>query len=369
MSPKITKLPAAFCLYFTLAFASCYHKTDKDQDHVYMDLQEALKNPDRVYRINLIAQNLSQFPPELKSFPNLTNLDLYQNRIRAIPSWISEIKNLKNLDLSFNLIDTLPTALFQLSKLTKLDLKYNHLNNLSLGFGKLANLRDLDLSSNALDRLPDDFGELKKLTFLAIEKDGFKEAPKVIFSIKSLQTLHLYSNDISNISDSIAALTNLTELSGDANRLSSKQIEHLRAILPNCSVYFAHQEKSLLSEPHAPEKALKSSDLLGTWKNKDGGDSMVLNFKATGIALVTLDEQKNKRNTFALVELEHQNILKMRPLDKDSTMMEFYKISKLSRDCLNLIYYQTNSLDIGTKKWREMLFSRPVEFTLVKSKN
>ena len=42
----------------------------------FFTLEDAMKNPNRVFRLNLSGKKLSEVPPEIFNFPNIQELDL-----------------------------------------------------------------------------------------------------------------------------------------------------------------------------------------------------------------------------------------------------------------------------------------------------
>jgi len=79
------------------------------QQKFFESLEEALKEPDLVYRLNLGKQRLTAIPPEIFQFKNLQELDLSKNKITVIPPEISNLPLLQILDLSDNQIDYIPS--------------------------------------------------------------------------------------------------------------------------------------------------------------------------------------------------------------------------------------------------------------------
>jgi len=85
-------------------------ETDGDADvyREYTSLEEALKTPAAVYRLNLQKQRLKEVPAGIFLLDHLEELNLSHNRIKELPAQIGELKNLKILDLSHNKLAELP---------------------------------------------------------------------------------------------------------------------------------------------------------------------------------------------------------------------------------------------------------------------
>ncbi|GAB4135453.1 MAG: hypothetical protein Fur0041_09500 [Bacteroidia bacterium] len=138
----------------------------------YTDLNEALKNPEKVTKIVLRKHKYTQFPAELWKFPNLQYLDLGKNNIKEVPDSINYFKNLQVLHLSKNKIEFIPREIGDLSNLMILDLNQNELVAIPPQIGKLKKLQYLDLWSNNLSIFPEELkdisGNLKILDLRAI---------------------------------------------------------------------------------------------------------------------------------------------------------------------------------------------------------
>ncbi len=66
--------------------------TFPDSTFIYTNLEEALKEPEKVYNLDLSKKKLNEFPMEILKFTNLRSLKLYKNRIDSIPDEISQLK-------------------------------------------------------------------------------------------------------------------------------------------------------------------------------------------------------------------------------------------------------------------------------------
>ncbi|MBQ5549473.1 MAG: leucine-rich repeat domain-containing protein [Bacteroidales bacterium] len=98
--------------------------------HEFTSMEEALAVPERVIKLNLSNQDLTEFPPEVFMFPNIQVLDLQQNRITEIPSRISELPTLQYLTLNSNEISSVAPEIGALKNLLMLDLEQNKLTSL-----------------------------------------------------------------------------------------------------------------------------------------------------------------------------------------------------------------------------------------------
>lgn len=77
-------------------------------DKVYTSLDEALKNPEQVYHLNLSKQDLGSLPKDIKKLTSLKTLDLRDNRFTDFPSF-ARFDKLEKLDLSDNPLKWMPS--------------------------------------------------------------------------------------------------------------------------------------------------------------------------------------------------------------------------------------------------------------------
>lgn len=95
------------------------------QKKEFTSLEEALKNPALVYRLDLSYSGLADFPMEILQFPNLQSLNLSNNGMMAIPSDIIKLSKLQRLNLSNNGLKRLPSELSAIKHLKWLDVTQN----------------------------------------------------------------------------------------------------------------------------------------------------------------------------------------------------------------------------------------------------
>ena len=132
------------------------------REPVYANITEALKNPDKVYKLDLHKKKLKEIPKEVFTFKNLQELNLSKNKINKIPKDIEFLTKLEVFDISSNNIDSVPAAI-----------------------GKLINIKKLILNQNEIAKLPPEIGNLLKMTFLDMWGNEIQELPKEIIKLKS----------------------------------------------------------------------------------------------------------------------------------------------------------------------------------------
>jgi Leucine-rich repeat (LRR) protein len=167
----------------------------------FTSLEEALKNPEKVYNLNLSNQNVAIPKEAWSKFINLEILSFKNDHLKEIPQEIGFLKNLKVLDLSGNDFTSLPKSFSELNHLEELFL--NDDKNLQFDKNKKTlnlpiNLRILHLEQDNLNNLPKEVYELKKLESLFLNNNNFIEVPKDLKGLKNLRKLDFHDNKIPN---------------------------------------------------------------------------------------------------------------------------------------------------------------------------
>ncbi|MDZ7605279.1 MAG: leucine-rich repeat domain-containing protein [Cyclobacteriaceae bacterium] len=194
-------------LFFSLVLFSFFIQSLRAQstaDSIQMkkeivSLEEALNNPEKVYRLNLSNQNI-QIPDTIWSkFTNLQFLSLKNDHLKQIPNGIGNLKNLQVLDLSGNDFKVLPSTFSRLSKLEELFLNdeknFQFEKNITI-LSNLPSLRFLHLENDGLKRLPKSFYNLNQIQSLYLNDNKFKEVPKELIDLKNLRYLEMQNNAI-----------------------------------------------------------------------------------------------------------------------------------------------------------------------------
>jgi Leucine-rich repeat (LRR) protein len=125
-------------------------QAELDAEPWYTNLRDALKNPEKVYKLALSKNRLRGIPMEVLVLRNLQVLQLDRNRIRQLPDELASLQNLQELDLLGNNLSALPENIGQLRELTKLYLGRNRLFRFPVSIVGLRKLRVLDVTQNPL---------------------------------------------------------------------------------------------------------------------------------------------------------------------------------------------------------------------------
>lgn len=137
-----------------------------DTMRAYTNLEDALKHPENVVKLELRRKRLKSFPMDILKFPNLQYLDLTKNDISELPVEIGQLKNLQYFSISKNGLEEFPPQIGDLENLYYLNANQNELTSIPATIGKLTKLRNLDLWSNNIDRFPEELKYLKSLMVL-----------------------------------------------------------------------------------------------------------------------------------------------------------------------------------------------------------
>ena len=134
-------------------------------------LPTSIQGLNRLQRLNLVGNNLTELPAEIGDLKELWWLSVSNNQLVSLPTSIQNLNRLKWLFLDGNNLTELPAEIGDLKELRGLSVRNNQLVGLPTSIQKLNRLRDsalqgLFLDGNNLTELPAETGapgELRKL--------------------------------------------------------------------------------------------------------------------------------------------------------------------------------------------------------------
>lgn len=138
--------------------------------------------------------NVREFPDVLRSFTNLTTLDLRENSIQTIPAkLIPPGQPLTSMNLRYNQLHRIPVALSLLSNLQTLYLEHNNIVSLEdYDLLSLTSLKNLYMSYNPLQYVSDNvFQSQPSLYTLGLRHTDLDDIPHAITRLSSVGTLDL----------------------------------------------------------------------------------------------------------------------------------------------------------------------------------
>lgn len=197
---KFISLVLVLFFFLTIQRANAQNADSLQFAKDFTDLNEALKNPNKVYRLDLSNQILDNAQFEsLSKFKNLIFLNLKNDHLKEIPKSISALSNLKILDLSGNDFKFLPSEIKKLKNLEEIYLN-NDLNadiNQEVSvLSKLPNLKILHLENDSIGILPKSINSLKKLEKIYLNNNSLTEVPNFLFKNKKLIYIDMKSNPL-----------------------------------------------------------------------------------------------------------------------------------------------------------------------------
>eukprot|EP00051_Salpingoeca_urceolata_P001768 m.43932 g.43932 ORF g.43932 m.43932 type:complete len:1318 (+) comp11667_c0_seq3:375-4328(+) len=171
--------------------------------------------------LDLSSMGLTEVPPSVYKFTQLTYLDVSRNTISELPDALfGNLTNLEQLFVYDNLLSSLPGNMFT-GNLRLLDAEQNLLLELPSTIGQAFNLNVLVLDNNLLESLPDEFTTLPNITYLSLAHNLISVLPERFGSLTSLRGhLRLQNNLLTVLPESMGNLTGVRDLSLWSNFLS-----------------------------------------------------------------------------------------------------------------------------------------------------
>ncbi|MFV8354799.1 leucine-rich repeat domain-containing protein [Flavobacterium sp. XS1P32] len=187
-----------FSAIVLLLTSSLWGQIQYDKNREFNDLNDALKNPELIYRLNLSNQNIKLDGVDWSKFINLEYLSLKNDHLKEIPSGITKIKTLKSIDLSGNDFDMLPSDFSNLKLLEEVRLNDESRMDLPQTLNVLAKLpilKSLYLENDHLKTLPSELLKIKNLEYLFLGNNQIEKVP-VLKELDHLKFLDLKDNKI-----------------------------------------------------------------------------------------------------------------------------------------------------------------------------
>jgi Leucine-rich repeat (LRR) protein len=186
-------------------------------------------------QLNLSKNVFTELPLSLFDVVSIKTLQVANNSLSHVQPQFNFLQNIANLDISSNLLENVEGLSF-LFNLKSLDASKNKITNMSHNFGGFSDLQELQLDDNPLDFPPIEVTSMGSQSTLALMRqlfEGFKNGSLDIqafglraLSIQLLRIDHLLvlnarNNSIFIIPPQIGLLTSLQELYLDNNRIGS----------------------------------------------------------------------------------------------------------------------------------------------------
>ncbi|HAS46508.1 MAG TPA: hypothetical protein DCS93_38860 [Microscillaceae bacterium] len=174
-------------------------KEQLKKEKAFVSLTEALKNPDKVVKLELWSADLQAVPLEIFKFKNLQVLNLNFNQIKSLPRAFVRLKYLQELRLGHNQLSHVPTILEKLAHLRILDLHGNQLKSIPDNIGQLTQLEELYLHENQLKEVHSSWQALTRLRFVNLSENKLQSLPvSKNHQLKQLKMLIVVENPIAD---------------------------------------------------------------------------------------------------------------------------------------------------------------------------
>ncbi|KAI8489427.1 positive regulation of MHC class I biosynthetic process [Branchiostoma belcheri] len=207
-------------------------------DEAVPGLAEGLDSCQNLKKVNLSHNNLSDRGDFLPPLPNLEEIDLSHNVIsdEAVPGLaqgLDSCQNLKKVDLSYNKLSDRGDFLPPLPKLEEIDLSHNNISDEAVpGLAKgLASCQCLK-KGDSLPPLPN--LEEIDLSYIFISDEAVPNLTEGLGSCQNLKKVNLSYNDLFDRGDFLPPLPNLEEIDLSHNNISDDAVPGLAKGLSSC---------------------------------------------------------------------------------------------------------------------------------------
>lgn len=205
------------------------------------------KRPDAAMRIeacirdnrtelDLTGLYLDSLPDVFDKLPQLTILQINDNRIKEFPESLYSLQNLKGLYVIGNAFKKIPTQIMNLISLESISFMDNMLEEIPQELSLLPNLECIDFCSNpSISEIPDCLKNLR-LKLLDLENCGLTAFPSWLFEVESLKRLTIYGNPILEVPDAVfQAWQKGTVINIQEVQLTNEQVMDIRTKIENPS--------------------------------------------------------------------------------------------------------------------------------------
>lgn len=158
-----------FCFLLALVFSTTLEAKNVglvDSIPLFRGVSEIINAPEKVLQLSLKKKKLKEIPTEVWACVNLQYLDLSKNKLKELPIRIKELKKLKVLKLSKNDFDSFPSVLYELNNLQILVISDNEIAYISPAIKEMKSLIHLDFYRNNIYEIPEEMATLSQLEVL-----------------------------------------------------------------------------------------------------------------------------------------------------------------------------------------------------------
>ncbi|KAF2852287.1 L domain-like protein [Plenodomus tracheiphilus IPT5] len=195
-----------------------------------------------------LAENDLQgdLPASLCNLLELEVLDVQSNKITDISGELGHLTHLRSINITDNQLKAIPMELFESTSLIELQASKNRIEGTLFSIGAIAHLQELNVASNSILSLCEgdsiDLPAIKSiilstnrlkslpavsgwtsLTTLLVGENKLTSLPEGFVDLEQLRTADFTGNDITQLDERIALMSNLTNLTFAANPLHVKK--------------------------------------------------------------------------------------------------------------------------------------------------
>ena len=146
-----------------------------DSTKEYYSIASALKEPDKVFRLQLTKKKYKVLPEEIRQFKNLNALDIGKNKLKELPEWLGELRYMQEFHAPQNKFREMPAVVCKWPHLKRLDMHQNEIAGLLPCMGELTEVVSLDLWSNDLGEFPEELKGMEALRFMDLRVIQFDQ--------------------------------------------------------------------------------------------------------------------------------------------------------------------------------------------------
>ena len=200
-------------LFFQLSVAGICQS-----DRTYESLEEALRKPELVEKLDLRESPVTQVDPKFKKFIHLKELCLRDCKISELPDFLQALPS-TCLDLSNTKLTEIPLSIRNYKQLETLLLFDDKISHIPYWLGELKTLYCFGLSGNKNVDSLNNLGRLIWMDALDLSELGLKQIPDFVFEMKKLDYLKMTDNEIASIPQQLNNLKNLKFLNLSSNKI------------------------------------------------------------------------------------------------------------------------------------------------------
>lgn len=194
LQKTIKGLIATYILIYVAISLQVFAQNYYDPSYTKLESLTTIKEPETVTTgFSFVRKSLTEFPPDLFKFVNISTLSLTDNKIAVIPPEINKLKKLKSLQL----INTQITDITPLRDLKTLEVLWISKNRIkSIVPIQELPLKSLDISENPIENLETEIAHFSSLEVLYMNSLNLKRIPESVCKFRHLQKLTVIKNSI-----------------------------------------------------------------------------------------------------------------------------------------------------------------------------